>query len=39
MTINNKKIEIYSKKWCPFCRKAKAFLKSKGLTYIEYDYR
>ena len=33
----NRKIEIYSKKWCPYCRKAKAFLMSKGLTYIEYD--
>ena len=30
-------IEIYSKKWCPYCRKAKAFLLSKGLSYIEYD--
>jgi len=33
----NRKIEIYSKKWCPYCRKAKAFLLSKGLSYIEYD--
>ncbi|MFW6381199.1 MAG: FAD-dependent oxidoreductase [Bacillota bacterium] len=30
-------IEIYTKEWCPFCRKAKAFFKSKGLNYIEYN--
>ncbi len=32
-----KKIEIYSKDWCPYCSKAKALLKSKGLTYTEID--
>lgn len=31
------KVEIYSRKWCPYCRRAKAFFKSKGLSYIEYD--
>lgn len=31
------KIEIYSKEWCPYCNKAKALLKSKGLEYIEID--
>lgn len=30
-------IEIYSKSWCPYCNKAKALLKSKGLTYHEID--
>jgi alkyl hydroperoxide reductase subunit F len=30
-------IEIYSKDWCPYCAKAKALLKSKGLTYREID--
>tara|TARA_E500000178_G_C16975339_1_gene733054 strand:+ start:177 stop:428 length:252 start_codon:yes stop_codon:yes gene_type:complete len=29
-------IEIYSKKVCPFCDKAKALLASKGLEYVEY---
>ena len=31
------KIEIYSKQWCPYCSKAKALLKSKGLDYTEID--
>lgn len=34
---NNINIELYSKKWCPYCRKAKAFLKTKGLSYKEYN--
>ncbi|MDA2920156.1 glutaredoxin 3 [Desulfobacterota bacterium AH_259_B03_O07] len=28
-------IEIYTKDWCPYCAKAKALLKSKGLSYKE----
>lgn len=31
------KIEVYSKDWCPYCKKAKAFLKSKGLDFKEID--
>ena len=31
------KIEIYSKEWCPYCTKAKALLRSKGLAYEEID--
>jgi alkyl hydroperoxide reductase subunit F len=31
------KIEVYSKDWCPYCKKAKAFLKSKGLKFEEID--
>ncbi|PXV69350.1 FAD-dependent oxidoreductase [Halanaerobium congolense] len=31
------KIEVYSKEWCPYCKKAKAFLKSKGLKFEEID--
>jgi len=31
------KIEIYSKSWCPYCNKAKALFKSKGLAYEEID--
>ncbi|ODS50357.1 MAG: alkyl hydroperoxide reductase subunit F [Halanaerobium sp. 4-GBenrich] len=34
---NNLKIEVYSKDWCPYCKKAKAFLKSKGLKFEEID--
>ena len=28
-------LEVYSKEWCPYCAKAKALLKSKGLFYQE----
>ena len=28
-------IEIYSKDWCPYCKKAKALFKSKGLEFTE----
>ncbi len=31
------KTEIFSKFWCPYCNKAKALLKSKGLSYEEID--
>ncbi len=34
---NELKIEVYSKDWCPYCKKAKAFLKSKGLKFTEID--
>lgn len=30
-------IVIYSKEWCPYCSKAKALLRSKGLEYTEID--
>jgi len=30
-------IEIYSKSYCPFCKRAKALLHSKGLTFNEYE--
>ena len=31
------KIEIYYKGYCPYCRKAKALLDSKGVEYTLYD--
>ncbi|MCK8818071.1 FAD-dependent oxidoreductase [Natroniella sulfidigena] len=31
------KIEIYTLNWCPYCNKAKSFLKSKGFSFQEYD--
>ncbi len=31
------KIEIYTLEWCPYCRRTKAFFKSKDLSYEEYD--
>jgi len=30
-------IEIYTKSYCPFCKRAKALLNSKGVTYSEYE--
>jgi len=30
-------VGIYSKEWCPYCAKAKALLKAKGLAYQEID--
>lgn len=30
-------IEIYTKDWCPYCAKAKALFRSKGLSYHESD--
>jgi alkyl hydroperoxide reductase subunit F len=32
-----KKIEVYSKEWCPYCAKAKSLLKSKNLEYQVID--
>jgi NADH-dependent peroxiredoxin subunit F len=31
------KLEIYSKDWCPYCAKAKALLRSEGISYEEFD--
>lgn len=31
------KIEVYSGGYCPFCTRAKALLKKKGLGFTEYD--
>lgn len=30
-------LQIYTKQWCPYCAKAKALLKSKGLEYEQID--
>lgn len=30
-------VEIYTKSWCPFCKRAKAHLDSKGVGYREID--
>lgn len=31
------KVEIYSTEYCPFCWRAKALLKAKGVDFIEID--
>ncbi len=35
--IKSCEIEIYTLEWCPYCEKAKALLKSKDVSYKEYD--
>ena len=32
-----KKIEIYTKDYCPYCHRAKELLSHKGVDFIEYD--
>jgi glutaredoxin 3 len=31
------KVEIYTTMFCPFCFRAKALLKEKGVEFVEYD--
>jgi glutaredoxin len=28
---------LYTTSWCPWCKKAKAFFRSRGIAFIEYD--
>lgn len=32
-----KKIEIYTKDYCPYCHHAKDLLRAKGVEFVEYD--
>lgn len=32
-----KKIEIYTKDYCPFCHRAKHLLADKGVAFVEYE--
>ncbi|MCP3175916.1 MAG: glutaredoxin 3 [Desulfuromonadales bacterium] len=32
-----KKVEIYTKNYCPYCHRAKELLRIKGIPFIEYD--
>jgi glutaredoxin 3 len=32
-----KKVEIYTKGYCPYCRRAKELLQLKGIMFVEYD--
>lgn len=37
-TVNvNSKVEIFTTSWCHYCKQAKEYLKSKGVSYTEYD--
>jgi glutaredoxin-like YruB-family protein len=37
-TINaNPQVEIYTTSWCPYCKQAKDYLNSKGISYTEHD--
>ena len=31
------KVELYTTSCCPWCKKAKAFFRSRGIAFIEYD--
>ena len=35
--VTQAKIEIYSGDYCPYCMRAKALLKQRGLDFIEYN--
>lgn len=32
-----KRVEIYTKSYCPYCHRAKELLRIKGVEFIEYD--
>jgi glutaredoxin len=32
-----KRVEIYTKSYCPFCQRAKELLRIKGVAFIEHD--
>jgi len=32
-----KRIIMYGTSWCPYCKKARAYFKAKGIAYVEYD--
>jgi glutaredoxin-like YruB-family protein len=31
------KVELYTTSWCPYCEKARGFLRAKGISFTEYD--
>ena len=37
MNEKQPKTEIYTLSWCPYCRKSKAFFRSKEISYKEYQ--
>jgi glutaredoxin len=30
-------VELYSTSWCPYCKNAREFLRSRGIPFVEYD--
>jgi glutaredoxin len=28
---------LYTTSWCPWCKRAKAFFRSRGIVFVEYD--
>lgn len=30
-------VELYTTRWCSWCKKAKAFFRSRGIVFVEYD--
>lgn len=30
-------VELYSTSWCPYCKRAREFLQSRGIPFVEYD--
>ena len=35
--LKKPKVELYTTSWCPWCKKAKAFFRSRGIVFVEYD--
>ncbi|BCR06452.1 hypothetical protein DESUT3_35210 [Desulfuromonas versatilis] len=31
------KVELYTTSWCPYCKKAVNFFRSRGISFVEYD--
>lgn len=36
-SIRSADVVIYTTSWCPYCRKAKEYLRAKGISFTEYD--
>lgn len=37
VAVNAPNVEIYETSWCVYCKKAKAFFRSKGIDFVTYD--
>ena len=35
--VKKPKVELYTTSWCPWCKKAKAFFRSRKIAFVEYD--